>query len=406
MSHTDVISKAILPGLKEKRFLQKRDIAGHLYRRGDLSKPEICRLTNMTSPTIARLLDELILEGWVRDLGQGTSIGGKRPRVFSINEQAALVLGVDIGREQTRIAVFDLKHQPIGDIHTYPSRLETAPPDEVLADITRQVDLTLSATATPRSRLKVAGVALPGLIDRRGNTFTYLAYESPGLRQRLQDIWKLPVFIDNDSNVMAMGEHAFGVAKGINNVLCISINECVGLGMILDSRLYVGASGMAGEFGHIRLSGLNDPCHCGKVGCLETVASSRAILKNAEQRGIRFPGIPHPTLAHLVDAARHDNLPAIELLQLVGEKIGEGIATLLHLLDPDMIVIGGEITRAGDLLLVPTRQALNKFALARIREHCHLQLSNLGENATILGTQMIAIERLQQERGAAFALYE
>ena len=157
--------------------------------------------------------------------------------------------------------------------------------------------------------------------------------------------------------------------------------------------------------------------HAGGPGKIQNSHVHRNHLAAGGLGHVAYGALPRPQGLCLFDpldevhaggfsSARHDNLPAIELLQLVGEKIGEGIATLLHLLDPDMIVIGGEITRAGDLLLVPTRQALNKFALARIREHCHLQLSNLGENATILGTQIMAIERLQQERGAAFALYE
>lgn len=247
---------------------------------------------------------------------------------------------------------------------------------------------------------------MPGLIDRAGNSFTYLAYENPGVRERLERLFEMPVFIDNDSNAMAVAEHAFGVAKGINNVLCISINECVGLGMILDSRLYTGGMGMAGEFGHVRISGLDTPCQCGKVGCLETVASSRAIVKAARERGVRMPDGGAPSLEGVIRAARADELSAIELLQEVGEKVGEGVASLLHLADPDMVVLGGEIVKAGDLITVPVRQAMNKYALARIRGHCDLRLSALGGDAAILGTQMMAMEHLRERTGMAFALYE
>ena len=406
MNVSGVIAKGGLPGLKEKRYTQKRDIVSFLYRRGDLSKPEMCRLTNMTAPTIGRMLDELMEEGWVVDLGCGMSGGGKRPHIFSLRRDAALVLGVDVGREWLKVAVFDLKHEVVGRIFVYPSRLETAGRDEVLEDVARRVEDTLAVLDVERSRIRVAGVALPGLIDREGRTHTYLTYENPGLGERLERLLEMPVFIDNDSNAMAVAEHAFGVAKGINNVLCISINECVGLGMILDSRLYTGGMGMAGEFGHIRISGLDTPCQCGKVGCLETVASSRAIVKAAGERGVRIPGGGAVSLEGVIGAARADELSAIELLQQVGEKVGEGISSLLHLFDPEMVVLGGEIVKAGDLITVPVRQAMNKYALARIRGHCELRLSDLGGDAAILGTQLMAMGHLQQKTGMAFALYE
>lgn len=395
-----------MPGLKEKRYMQKRDIVSFLYRVGDLSKPEMCRLTNMTMPTIGRMLEELMEEGWVIDLGCGMSGGGKRPHIFSLNKDAAFVLGIDIGREYLKVAVFNLKHEVVDRIFVYPSRLETADKDVVLQDICGRVESVLGVLNVDRARIRMAGVALPGLIDREGNTFTYLMYEDEGLRGRLEKLLKMSVFIDNDSNVMAMAEHAFGVAKGINNVLCLSINECVGLGMILNSHLYLGGAGMAGEFGHIRIPGLDGPCHCGKVGCLETVASSRAIVKAAMERNVRMPDGGDVSLEGIIQVARQDEIAAIDLLQKVGEKIGEGIATLLHLFDPEMVVIGGEFVKAGDLITVPIRQAMNKYALARIRGHCELRLSNLGSDAAILGTQMMAMSHLHERMETDFALYE
>lgn len=406
MNVSDVITKGGLPGLKEKRCTQKRNIVSFLYRQGDLSKPEMCRLTNMTAPTIGRMLEELMAEGWVIDLGCGTSGGGKRPHIFSLKRDAAFVLGVDVGREYLKVALFDLKHEVVGRIFVYPSRLEVAERDDVLNDIAGRVEDTLAFLGVERSRIRVAGVSLPGLIDREGNTYTYLTYENPGLKERLGQLLEMPVFIDNDSNAIAVAEHAFGVAKGINNVLCISINECVGLGMILDSRLYVGGNGMAGEFGHIRISGLDTPCQCGKVGCLETVASSRAIVKAAKERMVKMLDGESVTLEGVIRAARKDELSAIELLQQVGEKVGEGIASLLHLFNPDMVVLGGEIVKAGDLITVPVRQAMNKYALARIRGHCELRLSDLGGDAAILGTQLMAMGHLHQKTGMTFALYE
>ena len=332
MNDSNTINKGSLPGLKEKRYLQKKAIIGFLYRMGELSKPEICRLTNVTTPTVSRMIEELIEEGWVIDRGCGNSIGGKRPHVFSLNPDAAYILGVDIGREYLRVAIFNLKNEPIEGILEYPSILEEQDDEATLRYVREKIDETIGHLNIDRAKIKMAGFALPGLIDREGTSYTYLTYEQPGIKSILEEMLQIPVFIDNDSNVMAMAEHTFGVAKDVNNVLCISVNECIGLGMILNSKLYRGGIGMAGEFGHIRISGLEAPCHCGKIGCLETVSSGRAIEKVA--------GKP---LQDIIEAARKDDISAIDLLHRAGEKLGEGIATMVHLFNPDMVSFSGLI---------------------------------------------------------------
>ena len=394
MNDSNGTNKGFLPGLREKRYLQKKTIIGFLYKMGELSKPEICRLTNVTTPTISRMLDELIAEGWVVDRGCGNSIGGKRPHVFSLNPDAAYILGVDVGREYLRIAIFNLKNEPIEGILEYPSMLEARDDDAMLRYLQERIDETVGRLRINRDKIKMAGFALPGLIDREGTSYTYLTYEHPGLKHILEEMLRIPVFIDNDSNVMAMAEHTFGVAKKVDNVLCVSVNECIGLGMILNSKLYRGGIGMAGEFGHIRISGLDAPCHCGKIGCLETVSSGRAIEKVA---GMSLPSV--------IEAARKDDISAIDLLHQAGEKLGEGIATMIHLFNPDMVVIGGGVVEAGDLMIVPVQQAINKYALARMRGHCELRMSNLGAYSAILGTLMMVTEHLYDDAECGYSLY-
>ena len=394
MNDSNTINKGSLPGLKEKRYLQKKAIIGFLYRMGELSKPEICRLTNVTTPTVSRMIEELMDEGWVIDRGCGNSIGGKRPHVFSLNPDAAYILGVDIGREYLRVAIFNLKNEPIEGILEYPSILEEQDDQATLRYVREKIDETIGRLNVDRAKIKMAGFALPGLIDREGTSYTYLTYEQPGIKGILEEMLQIPVFIDNDSNVMAMAEHTFGVAKDVNNVLCVSVNECIGLVMILNSKLYRGGIVMAVEFGHILISGLEASCHCGKIGCLETVSSGRAIENVA--------GKP---LQEIIEAARKDDISAIDLLHRAGEKLGEGIATMIHLFNPDMVVIGGKIVQAGDLMLVPVQQAINKYALARMRGHCELKMSNLGVYSAILGTLMMVMEHLYDDTECEYSLY-
>ncbi|WP_251620835.1 ROK family transcriptional regulator [Odoribacter lunatus] len=407
-------TKNSLPGLKEKRYQQKKDIIGFLYKMGELSKPEICRLTNMTTPTISRMIDELITEGWVADQGQGASIGGKRPHIFSINPDAAYIMGVEVGRIHLKIAIFNLRKEIIGEIKVYPSILEeNTSNEENILYIRRKINQTLSELNIPYSKIKVAGFAIPGLIDIDGTSYTYFTYEDTNIKKVLEKELNIPVFIDNDSKIMAMAEHTFGVAKGVPHVLCISVNECIGLGMILNSQPYTGYKGMAGEFGHIRISGLNEQCYCGKIGCLETVASGRSIIKTAReaiknhtQTAIQtLAGKGEITLTTIIKAAKQDDIFAIDLLQQAGEKIGEGISTLIHLFNPQVLVIGGEIAEAEELITMPIQQILNKYTLTRLKNQCEIKLSNLNSHSTIMGTLMVVMKNLYYDSDSKFSLY-
>lgn len=407
-------TKNSLPGLKEKRYQQKKDIIGFLYKMGELSKPEICRLTNMTTPTISRMIEELIEEGWVTDQGQGASIGGKRPHIFSLNPDAAYIMGVDVGRIHLKIAIFNLRKEIIGEIKVYPSILENGKTNEEnIRYIREKINLTLSDLNIPYSKIKVGGFAIPGLIDIDGTAYTYFTYENSSIREVLEKEFGIPVFIDNDSKIMAMAEHTFGVAKGVSHALCISVNECIGLGMILNSQPYTGFKGMAGEFGHIRISGLNEQCYCGKIGCLETVASGRSIVKTAKEaikKNVKtaiqtLAGEQEITLELIIKAAKQDDIFAIDLLQQAGEKIGEGISTLIHLFNPQVLVIGGEIADAGELITMPIQQILNKYTLTRLKNQCEIKLSNLNSHSTIMGTLMVVMKNLYYDSENNFSLY-
>lgn len=405
-------NKTSLPGLKEKRYQQKKNIIGDLYRIGELSKPEICRLTNMTTPTISRIIEELIEEGWVVDQGQGASIGGKRPHIFSLNPDAAYIMGVDIGRELLKIAIFNLRKEVIGSVQVFPSILETNDNENILHDLQDKIGQTLEKLKISKSKIKVAGFSLPGLIDSDGNSFTYLTFEHTNIKEVLENMLKMPVFIDNDSIIMAMAEHAFGTVKGASHALCINVNECIGLGMILNSRPYTGFKGMAGEFGHIRISGPETLCYCGKAGCLETVASGRAIIKAAQTAiaegkatAIATIAKGNVTLADVIQAANQDDIFAIELLQKAGEKIGEALASLIHLFNPELIVIGGEITGAKEVIISSVRQAIDKYTITRLKNQCEIKTSTLTDQSCILGTLSLVMEHLYYDSDNSFSLY-
>lgn len=403
-------NKTTLPGLKEKRHQQKKNIIRDLYQKGELSKPEICRLTNMTIPTISKIINELIEEGWVIDQGYGISIGGKPPHIFSLNPDVAYILGVDVGREQLKIAIFNLHREIIGKIQTFPSLLESSENNDfIVADIIQKIETSLQNLNIPKSKIKVSGFALPGLLDNEGHSFTYLNFENTSIREVLEKALQIPVFIDNDSIIMAMAEHTFGAAQGATDALCVNVNECIGLGMILNSKPYTGHKGMAGEFGHIRITGTEHLCYCGKAGCLETIASGRAIAKTAQQAITKGKATilkgQTLTLSDIIRAAKRDDIFAIDLLQKAGEKLGEALSSLIHLFNPEMIVIGGEITEANDIIISSIKQAIDRYTFTRLKNQCEIRTSSLSNNVCILGTLSLVMEHLNNETDHHFSLY-
>ncbi len=411
MNNIPTENKHTLPGLKEKRYQQKKDIIRDLYRFETLSKPEICRLTNMTTPTISKIIDELIKEGWVVDQGQGASIGGKRPHIFSLNPDAAYIIGIDLGREQLKIAIFSLRKEIIGSVQYFPSLLESHDNTAILQDLSQKIEKSLTELNIPKAKIKVAGVSLPGLIDSDGNSYTYLTFEQGNIRKKLEDLLKIPVFIDNDSSTMALAEHTFGTARDVSHVLCVSISECIGMGMILNGRPYTGFKGMAGEFGHIRIPGTEELCYCGKTGCLETVAAGRSIVKSARQaiEAGKATAIAkraeEVTLESIIRAAQEDDIFAIELLQHASEHIGEALASLIHLFNPELIVIGGKITEAQNIILSSIQHSIDKYTLTRLKSQCELKTSTLSGDACILGTLSLVMEHLYYDTENNFSLY-
>lgn len=258
------------------------------------------------------------------------------------------------------------------------------------------------------SRLVGVGIGLPGLVDSdTGRSFTFFNFDDQPIQQVFEKCLQKPVVVENDARVMTLGESRFGMARGIQNALCLNIGWGVGMGMILNGRLYRGGSGFSGEFGHIRIVPDGLLCHCGKRGCLETVASGTALAELARK------GIESGTLSQLssmvdgnldrleagavVQAANDGDQYAIRILAEIGNYLGEGLAVLIHLLNPDMIVLGGRVSKAGRYILDPINQSLNQYTIAQIHQHTRIVVSELQDRAGVMGAAALVLEKVFDE---------
>ena len=197
---------------------------------------------------------------------------------------------------------------------------------------------------------------------------------------------------------MAYGEFCFGEVKNARNVLFVNIDYGIGLGILIDGKLYYGKSGFSGEFGHTPLFDNEILCHCGKKGCLETEASGTSLIRKLKEKidqgftstVIKKKNIAEVTLADVVIAAQNEDMLCIEMLAEIGEKIGKGVAMLINIFNPELLILGGILAETGDYLRLPIRSAVNKYSLSLVNTDTQLKISKLGEKAGVMGACLIA----------------
>ena len=389
-----------------KKIFQKNQIIEYLYRKGPTSNPEIARYTKMSSPTITKLLQELIDLDIVMDMGIGESIGGRKPNLFGINPNARYVIGIDIDCRMVKLGIFNLANDAVSEIITYFGNVKNK--NEMFIELFSQLDKLLATANLDPEKFLGIGVSIPGLINSKtGQTYLDLRIDNQTLPEVFQEKYHLPTIIDSDSRVMAIGEQAFGFAKNKKDVLCLNICDGVGLGMILNGIVYRGKSGLAGEFGHINVVKDGNLCTCGKYGCLETVASGGALIEQAQQ-GIKKGqesiikemvkgNLDDIHVADIIEAVNMGDVFAIEIINKLGHFLGEALASLVHIFNPEMIIVGGKVALAGDYLINPIHNTLNKYTISHIKKDTELVTSFLQDKVKLLGSVAMVMNQVFDE---------
>jgi len=395
---------ARLNNIERRKHIQKLKIVKHLYVKGAKTNADICSRFNISSPTSIAILNELVAEGLVEKQGRGKSLGGRKPELYGLRDGSLFVLSVHMEQFKTRMAIFDNNNQIINGVQTF--AIELTPDLGALPQLHEHAQELIRASGIELKKLVGVGISMPGLVDsKEGNNHTYLLTTGEeSLQQLLEQQFGKPVFLQNDAKSAALAEYRFGLAHGQRDVLVLSMDWGIGMGVILDGKLRSGASGFAGEFGHIPLVDGGALCHCGKRGCLETVASGSAIVRIAKA-GIQagqhtmLSQLPAQQVAnlqpeHVYEAAHQGDQFAINTLAEVGTNLGKGIAILTQLFNPELIILGGEMAPAKQFILPNIQQAINTYCMAQLRERTSLVVSELGNNAVILGSVATVMENI------------
>ena len=317
------------------------------------------------------------------------------------------VVGVDMGGTKILAAVIDAE----GEIVQQAKRA-TKPkkgPEEVIERITRCIQAAIDGAELNPSQIRAIGIGSPGPLDPETGIIIFapnLGWSNVPLKAKLEANLSIPTFVDNDVNVGTLGEYAFGAGRGVKNLVGIFVGTGIGGGIILDGKLYHGVNKTAGEVGHMIVEAKGPRCGCGNFGCLEAVASrtaitrdlQKAILKKGkkskltELNGGNLDLIRSKAIAR---AVKHGDKPTIKVVQRAAKYLGISVASIVHFLNPEMVVLGGGVVEAmGDSLLDPIRHAATEYALPTTMDGVQIVAATLGDNAGVIGASVLARERL------------
>lgn len=397
--------------MSEKNLLYKRKIIKHLYFSNMLSCADLSEKIDKSIPLTTKMLGKLMEEGWVVETGYAASTGGRRPVMYSLKPEVLYVVSVAMDQLVTRIAIMDMQNRYVTSPEQFElplTRNSNAP-----AALAEKINEVIMRSGISKQHIAGIGIGMPGFVNAvKGINYTFL--ETDGLTTITQYITarvKLPVFIDNDSRLIALAELNFGAARGRKNAMVINVGWGVGLGMILNGELFRGHDGFAGEFSHIPLFLNNKLCSCGKCGCLETETSLLVVIEKAN-RGLKEGKLSllkelHEDRAEqafqfLVTAAGKGDKFAVELLSEAGYNIGRGVAILIHLLNPEIVILSGRGSAAGKIWQAPIQQALNEHCIPRLAVNTEIEVSALGYYAELTGAAALVMENYEKEEVQRF----
>lgn len=372
-----------------------------IYDREQISRADIARLTHLTPTTVSEIVGELIADGLVKEIGYGPSAGGKPPTLLSTVDDARHLIGIDLASDAFRGAVINLRGRISHRFHLAIDELDGT---QALNRVYDLIDGLLRVTDVPVLGI---GIGSPGLMDAAQGVVinsVNLNWRNLPLRDLLQERYKLPVYIANDCQVAALGEFTFGDNKGQPSLVLIRLGRGIGAGIILDRQLYFGDGGYgAGEIGHVMVQENGELCMCGHYGCLETVASSRAILRQVKEQlkahQITLPGSGNPdnlTFEAVKQAVLNDNPVVCQIVERAGRYIGHIINNLVCALGIRHVVLAGQVADLGDYLLKPMREQVQRGSLATLAEETSISVSTLGADLVILGAAALV---MAQEMG-------
>ena len=361
-----------------------------LYDQSPISRAEVARRTGLTRTTVSEVVDQLLADGLAEEVGRGASTGGKAPILLRVPDEARHLIGIEIGDRSLIGAVVNLR----GELRRRAEvPLDGPDGEQALTRLDGLIGTLLDHDARPVLGL---GIGTPGLVDTSTGTVRWavnLDWRDLALGERLRQRWSLPVYVANDSHAAALGEHTFGGHAESESMVVVKVGRGIGAGIVIEGRLYAGESLGAGEIGHSAIAENQRACRCGSTGCLETLASTRAVVQRARELAPHAPesmlhaarqadGIDLTQLQRAFDAG--DEL-AREVVLDGGRHLGRTLGTLIGTLGIRHMLLVGEMTRFGEPWLTTVRREAHRSALAMLADETRIEIGRLESDLVVLG---------------------
>lgn len=383
------------------------EILRALRKRGQISRTQISMITGWSKAKTTQEIRKIVEKGYLVEVGEGASQGGRKPRLLRMNDRLGTVIGIDIGASSIEVALADVSGKVLQ--RCYESADVRQPPEKVLGRCLVVIDELVAAQGCPTDSILGIGIGVPGPVDFARGVLVAPPLMPEWENFHIRDFFnkRLPsafVIVDNDVNIMALGEQRSGEGAGIDNFIFVKIGTGIGAGIISNGKIHRGSDGCAGDIGHICVDKEGPTCACGNIGCLEAMAGGPAIAAKGLQaaRNGSSPiltailnansGIIRPEDVNL--ACREGDQAALEIIRSSGQMVGEVLASLVNFFNPSHIFIGGGIANFGNHLLVSIRQAVLRRSLPLATTRLSINFSPTSPDAGITGAISLALEYL------------
>jgi predicted NBD/HSP70 family sugar kinase len=371
--------------------VQTRRVLQYLLQEGDRSIPAIRDYTRMSLPTATKLVNDLVEQKILRDGGKQESSGGRPANLYGVNPDLGYIVGAEILFNSFRVNLLNLHHEIIYEYEN--DSFDITNRDKAFDFLVETLNHIVKKQNVPEHQILGVGLGITGRVNARtGTSHSFLNFEG-GLVEKLRKEWAYPVFIDNDTHLMTLGEKMFGAARDNQNAVYVNLGKGLGVGIISNGQIHVGKSGFAGEFGHIPFEQNEILCVCGKRGCLGTVVGGYP-LEQAYRAAMNLT--ESLNYKKILRGVHTGDTVAKELIVEMSERLGQALSILVQVLNPETIILGGRFAEIGDFLQYPIKRGLSLHGLPQLVADCDIRISTLGAQSTMLGAFSLVVEQVFQ----------
>lgn len=390
------------------REINKSLILKIVRERGPISRADIAPILGLNPATVSSNIKLLLNDRLIKEIGTGESSGGRKPILLALNEEFFNCIGVDVRKDKIIAAVLNLEGKIQNRVELPLKNLDCK--ESIINDIIDAISRAKSECPVDDDCFFGIGVGMHGIVNFQNGISVYapaFSWRDVNLKSILEQNFNIPVSMDNDARAMALGEKWFGIAKNKDNFVFLNVGSGIGSGIIINGELYRGKGYAAGEIGHIRVVENGVKCVCGKYGCLDTVATEKSLIKNiveSIQMGIKtdITDLVKDDLLKIdsqvvYKAAKAGDQLAIQSFEQIGRYLGIAVANVINILNPDMVIIGGKISLAGDFVFKPLIDTANILSMRDCIKNVQIVPSSLKENCGVIGAATMAIQNVFNE---------